>query len=191
MEKIFKILVFALWLFPVCSNGQVQVRLTVKQISLTHPNDSLYIAGDFNSWSAGDKDFVFAKDNQGNLFINLDLPAGLHEYKLTRGSWSSVETTVEGDPIANRVLALSRDSQLTILVRAWADDFKRMPVVRKHTATAQVSILDSAFDIPQLNAKRRIWVYLPENYASTKKRYPVLYMQDGQNLFDETSSGFG
>jgi predicted alpha/beta superfamily hydrolase len=32
---------------------------------------------------------------------------------------------------------------------------------------------------------RQITVYLPPGYAEGKRRYPVLYMQDGQNLFDD------
>src|SRR5262249_21634693 len=37
---------------------------------------------------------------------------------------------------------------------------------------------------------RDIAVYLPPDYAKDRGRYPVLYMQDGQNLFDpETAFG--
>ncbi len=44
------------------------------------------------------------------------------------------------------------------------------------------------FDIPQLDTKRNIWVYLPPDYEFSKVRYPVIYMHDGQNLFfDELS----
>ncbi|MEI6093295.1 MAG: alpha/beta hydrolase-fold protein [bacterium] len=50
-----------------------------------------------------------------------------------------------------------------------------------------VSIIND-FLIPQLNTKRRIWIYLPPDYKSSGKSYPVLYMHDGQNLFySETS----
>ncbi len=38
---------------------------------------------------------------------------------------------------------------------------------------------------------RRIWIYLPDDYAYSEKRYPVLYMQDGQNLFDVSTSFSG
>lgn len=55
-----------------------------------------------------------------------------------------------------------------------------------HTAAPNVQVMAEAFTMPQLNRSRRIWIYLPPDYeASTDKRYPVLYMQDGQNLFDE------
>jgi len=45
--------------------------------------------------------------------------------------------------------------------------------------------------ITELHIKRRIWVYLPGDYAISEKRYPVLYMQDGQNLFDVKTSFSG
>jgi enterochelin esterase-like enzyme len=43
--------------------------------------------------------------------------------------------------------------------------------------------------MPGLGRERRIRVYLPPGYASSTRRYPVLYMHDGQNLFDE-ATGF-
>lgn len=42
--------------------------------------------------------------------------------------------------------------------------------------------------IPYTNLERRVWVYLPSEYANSGKNYPVLYMHDGQNLFDESTS---
>jgi predicted alpha/beta superfamily hydrolase len=45
--------------------------------------------------------------------------------------------------------------------------------------------------MPQLGRQRRIWIYLPAGYTSSPKRYPVIYMHDGQNLFDDYTSGYG
>lgn len=44
---------------------------------------------------------------------------------------------------------------------------------------------------PQLQTEKKIWVYLPEDYNSTTEKYPVLYMQDGQNLFTGTTAYSG
>ena len=44
---------------------------------------------------------------------------------------------------------------------------------------------------PQLDNHRTIYVWLPPSYAETEKAYPVLYMHDGQNLFDEGLSANG
>ena len=60
-----------------------------------------------------------------------------------------------------------------------------------HTTTmGHVQVIE-AFPMPQLRTHRRIWVYLPPDYATSGKRYPVLYMQDGQNLFDAATSYVG
>ena len=46
-------------------------------------------------------------------------------------------------------------------------------------------------DAPQLNGKRKIWIYLPLNYQKSIANYPVIYMHDGQNLFDEKTAFAG
>ena len=57
----------------------------------------------------------------------------------------------------------------------------------QHSAL-NVEVIDEAFYIPQLDRSRRIWVYKPGGYYQTDKRYPVIYMHDGQNLFDEANA---
>ncbi|MFZ1291857.1 MAG: alpha/beta hydrolase-fold protein [Melioribacteraceae bacterium] len=42
-----------------------------------------------------------------------------------------------------------------------------------------------------LKNERDIIIWLPPSYNSSLKRYPVLYMQDGQNLFDPNTSYIG
>ena len=39
--------------------------------------------------------------------------------------------------------------------------------------------------------ERSIRVYLPPSYDTSKRRYPVLYMHDGQNLFDDATAFVG
>jgi alpha-glucosidase len=63
---------------------------------------------------------------------------------------------------------------------------------KKSTATKNVSILKKEFVIPNLNAiSHKIWIYLPPNYTETSKKYPVIYMHDAQNLFDNATSFLG
>lgn len=38
---------------------------------------------------------------------------------------------------------------------------------------------------------RDLYIYLPANYQASDNRYPVLYMHDGQNVFDVSTSGYG
>jgi predicted alpha/beta superfamily hydrolase len=41
---------------------------------------------------------------------------------------------------------------------------------------------------PQLGNQRDVFVYLPPSYAASARHYPVLYMHDGQNLFDRATA---
>ncbi|WP_051605554.1 alpha/beta hydrolase [Sediminibacter sp. Hel_I_10] len=47
-----------------------------------------------------------------------------------------------------------------------------------------IEVIEEAYEIPHLNATRKISAVLPYDYYQTDKRYPVLYLQDGQNLFN-------
>ena len=45
------------------------------------------------------------------------------------------------------------------------------------------------FQMPQLGERERtVRVFLPRNYFKTDKSFPVVYMQDGQNLFDPATA---
>jgi predicted alpha/beta superfamily hydrolase len=59
-----------------------------------------------------------------------------------------------------------------------------------HTVSGDLKVLDGVYS-PQLRNRRALYVYLPPSYAASERRYPVLYMQDGQNLFDEALSYAG
>ena len=58
-----------------------------------------------------------------------------------------------------------------------------------HSAVGDMRVLPGLFS-PQLNNARDVLVYLPPGHAEPGRRFPVLYMQDGQNLFD-SGTAFG
>lgn len=51
----------------------------------------------------------------------------------------------------------------------------------------KIEVISDRFEAPQLAKKRRIAALLPHDYYESDRRYPVLYLQDGQNLFDNRS----
>ncbi len=65
------------------------------------------------------------------------------------------------------------------------------PVPLVSTAQANVSLLGAPMAMPGLNRSRQVRLYLPPAYATSDKRYPVLYMHDGQNVFDQATSYAG
>lgn len=61
---------------------------------------------------------------------------------------------------------------------------------RKSTANANVHLL-APMTIAGLGRERLVRLYLPPGYATSDKRYPVIYLHDGQNLFDDATSFVG
>lgn len=178
-----------IFIFSQYGFSQFSVKIYLGQQPATHPDDSVYLAGNMNGWDPGKSEFMFSDSGQHRFLELKNIAAGNYEFKLTRGDWQKVESTGEGSNIGNRKLKLSSDTVLQLSVAGWLDDF--VSSGKHHTASANVHIIDSAFEIPQLNRTRRIWIYLPPGYLVSKKHYPVIYMQDGQNLFDDFTAGYG
>jgi len=66
------------------------------------------------------------------------------------------------------------------------------PAVRPSTAGPGVHVLAQPLAMPGLGRERKLRLYLPPSYDSLpSRRYPVIYMHDAQNLFDEATSSYG
>lgn len=63
--------------------------------------------------------------------------------------------------------------------------------MKSQVSTASKQVSNFIIEAPQLNTSKKIWIYLPKNYEESKKKYPVIYMHDGQNLFDKSTSFSG
>jgi predicted alpha/beta superfamily hydrolase len=192
---------FSFFLFTgVALHAQTRVVFRISGVPpYTTAHDSLFIAGSFNNWNPSAPAYRFhwqsapmPNSSVGEIserVLTLELKPGRYEFKLTRGSWDRVETTMDGSGVGNRSLQVFGDTTVDLVVAGWADHFPKKP--RMSTAGKNVHIIDTAFYIPQLDRHRRVWIYLPASYGSSRKKYPVLYMHDGQNVFDALTSGFG
>ena len=56
---------------------------------------------------------------------------------------------------------------------------------------SQGKVTSFIIEAPQLQTSKKIWLYLPHNYETSEKKYPVIYMHDGQNLFDDKTAFAG
>lgn len=100
---------------------------------------------------------------------------------------AGIKGDIDGNQIPNRSFSFKEKPQTVHhQILSWPKS-----LTKKSTASPNVKIISENFAVPQLNTTRRIWVYLPENYGHSKKKYPVIYMHDGQNLFDELTAFSG
>ena len=175
----------------------IAVDLHVSVPGDTPDNAIVYIAGNERAAGNWETDVVkLHRLDDGRWHIKLELPkGGTLDYKFTLGSWSQVEKGGNGEEIANRTAALDGDRQIGVAVKSWAKAGGQGPAGenRKHTLTGSFKF-HRAFKSKHLALTRDVIVWLPAGYedaANAQKRYPVLYMHDGQNLFDAATSFAG
>jgi predicted alpha/beta superfamily hydrolase len=174
-------------LFFVLYKTIAQVTIHVTGIPANTPaTDNLFIAGNFNNWNPNDSNFKLTKvDNKYKVIV--PNYKGNEEYKFTRGSWITTEGDSNGNVIKNRTLGDVVNGVINVYIAGWED--KKIKEIVTSTALPNVKIISTRFFIPQLNKFRRVWIYLPNDYETNlTKRYPVLYMHDGQNCFDKTTA---
>jgi predicted alpha/beta superfamily hydrolase len=194
----FLVLPLAALIVPLtasCDDGSLTQNPLDRTVSITavvpETNGTVYVAGNVPELGSWDPRIVALGGAGSNRVARLQLPAGANlEFKFTLGSWETVETTAVGYDVPNRAYTVPASGEAVYVgtVAAWKSGTSSP---RKSTATASVSILSTNFAMPQLGRTRRIWLYLPPDYATSAKSYPVLYMQDGQNVFDAATSFAG
>jgi len=167
-------------------NGQMTLKVTVPQY-YTPLLEDVYVAGTFNNWTVNDPNFKLTPQADGTHAVQISgLTNGdLIEFKFNRGDWSRVEASTTGQYVPNRQASFLNNTELPLTIAGWED----FPGVS--TATGNVNVLGTQIEIPQLNRTRRVWVYLPNDYANSMQHYPVVYMLDGQNVFDAATSFVG
>ena len=161
----------------------LQVTLNIINHCSDFIGEPLHLAGTFNNWNPEHLRIAEVPPKGKSLkYILKDVPAGDLELKLTRGNWDTLEANVEGKLKKPQIFKVQNDTEITLEIDSWRDLYP------KSTASKQVYTLDDHFFFPELNVYRKVMIYLPKDYHTGQKHYPVIYMHDGQHLFDEARS---
>lgn len=145
---------------------------------------AVYITGNFNNWNPKDPYYRLTRTDPNTYFIDIEdeLLPDFIEYKFTKGGWENVELDKYGNITANRK-ALKSSGEASEKTEKWRLNWGPF----KEEFFPIVEIVSEEFYIPQLDRYRKVWALLPYDYYVSDKKYPVLYLQDAQNLFNESS----
>lgn len=137
----------------------------------------LFLAGDgpLGDWSADAT--PLDRWDDGTHHARLNLPTGWHgRFLVTPGRWRDAEANGNDGEVAPRELVVTGSTTISVNVAGWNRNS-----VRYHTE----------FPSKFLKHPRTLAVYVPPGYdLHPAERFPVLYMHDGQNLFD-ADTAFG
>jgi predicted alpha/beta superfamily hydrolase len=175
----------------VGAQNERAIQVTFVLTSPDLPSDTaVYITGSLaqlGMWNPGKVKMELKGDHTWTKEITITGPLSI-EYKYTLGSWERQGADAKGSPLANLVADVAADKTVKDSVLFWT---KALPkrvnrgqitgTVRYHRVLKGAGIKD-----------RDLVVWLPPGYeADETRRYPVLYMHDGQNIFDPVTSVYG
>jgi predicted alpha/beta superfamily hydrolase len=160
-----------------------EVKLIVTVPEITPEEDTIYIVGShklMGEWDPGKIPLTKVEKNKWEFETPLDEKIYL-EYKITRGSWVNEAIYKEEQFPRNQILKVDNNKTVEINIVGWQD---LTPIEIKSEIIGTVKYHEN-FHSEKLNNDRTLIVLLPKSYDSeTGKRYPVLYMHDGQNIID-------
>jgi predicted alpha/beta superfamily hydrolase len=160
----------------------------------TPGGSSVYIAG--NAPMLGNWDPAAVKlANEGDHLWSFStvVPTGtVLQFKLTRGTWESEAEYVDDVVAQNTIVSVRSDTTITLAPVTWKD----ISPARRHRSSEGgirgTVKYHRAMQGEGLKYARDLIVWLPPSYdRDVEKRYQVLYMHDGQNVFDPATSFLG
>lgn len=161
------------------TNSRLKILLKTDEID----SRPVYISGNFNNWRTQDKEYMMEQIGknayQFEFPTHFEFPDELL-YKFTKGDWSEVEIGKHNEITANRSSKMKSG-----IIEEYVPRWRKNWLPFKPSYLPQVLLISDEFEIPQLNKTRKIWALLPHDYDKTTERYPVMYLQDAQNLFNE------
>lgn len=158
------------------------------KIELVTPQDNtklpVFLVGNFNNWIVNDERFRMTKLSQGKYEYtfpdNFTFPEVL-EYKFVRNGWENEELDEYGFVSRNRYLR-----KTVGVVKDYVPRWNKGGLEYDPAFLPNCKVITDEFKMPQLKKQRRVSILLPYDYdKNPDKHYPVLYLQDGQNLFND------
>ncbi len=182
-----------IFLFMAAAKAQKKqdMRITFQLISLVLPEDStVFITGSIEQlgdWNPGKIKMKYKGNHTWNAQFTLPAPQSV-EYKYTLGNWEHEAAREDGTPLSNLSADLQQDIIISDTVAYWTAGTQNKVTEHHVTGTVRYHPAMKGSGIKD----RDVAVWLPPGYDSSgNTRYPVLYMHDGQNIFDPANSAFG
>ncbi len=148
--------------------------------------DKLFLAGNtatLGNWNPGGVALTRKSDTSFEALVELELGESI-EFKITRGTWETVEKDADGEEIANRTATVQKGKDIVVGIESWADE-RSKPGRSSVVGTLELRRIAS------IEPSRLVRVWLPAGYQDSTQSYPVLYLLDGQNVFDRATSAIG
>jgi len=178
-NHLLVILLIPIIIFSQTNNRTVTIRVSSEYVT---QSDIIFIVGSheqFGMWQAN-KVPLNKSDNYWEGVFKFPINTSL-EFKFTKGSWETEALNENRKIPGNHNLTVTQDTILSFSIYFWNDGTTKIQFEGQITGNVEYH---KNMQYEGLES-RDIAVWLPPGYEENKDhKYPVLYMHDGQNLFD-------
>lgn len=150
--------------------------------------DTVHLVGNFNNWALSGSEAYLLNYVEGKLVTTIpDNHKNLFFGFVRNSDWQSIPSQKTGNALCIFLHQNNAEvNQIKVDIPAWKDEVNSE--VALQTIVGDIKHFKD-FNMPELSRTGDIWIYLPPLYEENeKKKYPVLYMLDGQNVFDKSTS---
>ncbi len=153
---------------------------------------AVYLAGNLDALGPWRPDGLRMEGSGTERTAEVEVPTGYtFEYKFTLGTWPRQAVDADGNNLPNyRTVATNENASITQTVTDFAPDPITYLEDWQGSGVQGQLVYWSDVASAHLEAPRHVGIWLPPDYdANADTSYRVLYMHDGQNLFDPRLSG--
>lgn len=168
-------------------------------------DNPIYFASSINGWNPADPEYLLEgrSDTRWQIIIDQDLQGVGVQFKFTQGGWDREELDAEGNAIPNRSLPKVDASKLAQgerpIIELEVIDFREPASLAEEVRKSGFyHTLEVTGDVSRMQVQgggggaqaltRDLLIWTPPGYndpMNADRTYPVLYMFDGQNLFEQ------
>lgn len=185
----YSLIFYFIFFYSFDSFPQTEVSITFEVFTKDlNADEAVYITGNDNLLGNWQPEVVSLDEIVKSKWVkNFSFPRGKKlEFKFTRGSWIKEALNDDGTIPSNFSFIVWSDTTISLKINLWADQVERK-IEGQITGFVEYHRNFSGSGIKA----RDIVVWLPPEYSSeSDRRYPVLYMHDGQNIVDPSTSSF-
>jgi len=184
-------------LLIACQETEVDDGLAEITVTVTVPEETpnVYLAGSAEALGPWDADGAALSGDRVERTATLRLPEGQRlEYKFTLGDWAREAVDENGFPYPNFSLETADGLEVDHVLAGFKPERDTLLNDWQGSGVKGTLVYWRDVESVHLEPTRNVEIWLPPGYDAPEneaRRYPVIYMTDGENLFDPRIANTG
>ncbi|MEM7284275.1 MAG: alpha/beta hydrolase-fold protein [Pseudomonadota bacterium] len=188
-DLVFKLFAVVIMIFLLQGAPDILAQEETQQVTIVAvvPEDApqVYLSGNLPELGPWHPAALPMEGNGAQRVATISVPSGHNlQFKVTGGSWEQEGLGPSGTVMPAFSLTVTEDTSYTAEIAGFRKDPKIFIEDWKGSGVEGQLVYWLDVKSERLKDPRHVVIWLPPGYEDSNKNYSVIYMHDGQNLFD-------